>query len=242
MCAVLLSAVPPVSASDTAALRDLVDKSRMTFESFMEDSNFSWFHEHVKDARGIFIGPQLLKAAFFFGGSGGSGVFLARDEKTGEWSEPAFYTLGAGSFGFQFGAQASEVILLVMTQRGVESMMSTTFKLGADATIAVGPVGAGIEGATAPNLSVDMLSFARSKGLFAGVSLEGAVMAAMNDNNSTYYGRTVRSTDILVKRDVSNAHSAALRASIIKATGGTAKSPEIAIPPKPDGDASKKDK
>ena len=210
----------PLLAADTAELRDLVDKARITVDSFMADPNFTWFRDHVKDAKGIFIAPQFLKAAFFFGGAGGSGVLLVRDDKTGEWSEPAFYTLGEGSVGFQFGAQASEVILLVMTQKGIDSMLSTTFKLGADASVAVGPVGAGVEGATAPNLSSDMLSFARNKGLFAGVSLEGAVIAAMDDDNSAYYGRTVKPADILIKRDVSNGHSSTLRSTVAKATVG----------------------
>lgn len=212
-----LTPAPSAVASEAASLRDLVDKARMTLDSFMADSNMSWLHDHIKEAKGVFIVPQLLKAAFFFGGSGGSGVLLVRDDKTGEWSEPAFYTLGSGSFGFQFGAQASEVILLVMSQKGVESMLSTTVKLGADATIAIGPVGAGVEGASAINLSADLLSFARSKGLYAGISLEGGVVAAMNDDNSSYYGKTVRPADIIVLRNVSNTHSAQLRAAVAKA-------------------------
>jgi lipid-binding SYLF domain-containing protein len=208
-------------AEDAASLRELVDKARITLDSLVADPNMRWFHEHIKDAKGVFIVPQLLKAAFFFGGAGGSGVLLVRDEKTGEWSEPAFYTLGSGSFGFQFGAQASEVILLVMSRKGIESMLTTTFKLGADATIAVGPVGAGIEGASTINLSADLLSFARSKGLYAGISLEGALVAAMNDDNSAYYGKPVRPTDIIVLRNVSNAHSASLRAAVATAAGPT---------------------
>lgn len=91
-----------------------------------------------------------------------------KDSKSGEWSDPAFYTMGAGSFGFQFGAQASEVVLLVMSQRGVESLLSSTFKLGGDVSVAVGPVGAGIEGSTAMNLSADLLTFARAKAYSAG--------------------------------------------------------------------------
>ena len=228
----LATTTPPAAADDAASLRDLVDRARMTLDGFIADPNMTWLHDHIKEARGIFILPQLLKAAFFFGGSGGSGVLLVRDEKAGAWSEPAFYTLGAGSFGFQFGAQASEVIVLVMTQKGVESMLTTTLKLGADATIAIGPIGAGIEGATAPNLSADLLSFARSKGLFAGISLEGGVIAAMNDENSTYYGRTVRPTDILVRRDVSNTHSAALQGAVAKAASTTSKPAVSADPPK----------
>ncbi len=182
----------------------VVEKAQLTLESFMEDESMSWFHEHIKDARGMVIVPQLIKGAFFIGGSGGSGVLIAHDEKTDEWSYPAFVTLGGASFGFQFGGQASEVILLVMTQKGIDSMISTTVKLGGDASVAVGPIGRGMEGSTAPNLSADLLSFSRAKGLFGGVSLEGAVVAARDAWNTAYYGKPTKATDILVRRDVSN--------------------------------------
>ncbi|WP_455241683.1 lipid-binding SYLF domain-containing protein [Petrachloros mirabilis] len=209
-----------VSAADDAEQNDIVDKSRMTLNSFLADSNMEWLRDHIKDAKGIFIVPQLLKAAFFFGGEGGSGVFLVKDDKSGEWSQPAFYTMGAGSFGFQFGAQASEVVLLVMSQRGVESLLTSTFKLGGDISVAVGPVGAGVEGSTAMNLSADMLSFARAKGLFGGISLEGAVIATRDEWNRDYYGKDLRPTDILVKRSVTNPQSADLRAALDRAVAG----------------------
>ena len=143
-----------------------------------------------------------------------------KDDKTGEWSDPAFYTMGAGSFGFQFGAQASEIVLLVMSQRGIESLLSNTFKLGADVSVAVGPVGAGIEGSSAMNLSADMVSFARAKGLFGGISVEGAVIAIRDEWNRDYYGKEVRPTDILVKQAVTNPHSAGLKSALSRAAAG----------------------
>ncbi len=220
LAAALFAGSTGVAAADPTEQENLVDKARITFESFVSDPNMAWFHEHVKEAKAVLIVPQLLKAGFFVGVSGGSGVVLARDEGRGEWSEPAFYTLGSGSFGLQIGAQASEYALLVMTKKGVESLLGSTFTLGADATVAVGPVGAGVEAATAINLSADILSFARSKGLFAGVSLEGAVIAVRDESNNTYYGKDVRPVDILMRRDVSNSHSARLRAALTKASGG----------------------
>jgi lipid-binding SYLF domain-containing protein len=221
VAALLSFSAMPAKAEDppSAEAQELVNKARLSFESLLRDPNMTWFRDHLKDAKGLLIVPQLLKAAFFVGGSGGSGVLLARDEKTGEWSEPAFYTLGSGSFGLQFGAQASEVVLLVMTKRGVEAMLTSTLKLGGDVSVAIGPVGGGVEGATA-NLSADILSFARPKGLFAGLSLEGAVVAPRDDWNSAYYGKAVRPLDILMNRSVSNSHSAELRAAIGKATSG----------------------
>ena len=221
VAALLSLSAPPARAADSTEAEELVNQARLSFESLVRDPNMPWLRDHVKDAKGILIVPQLLKAAFFFGGSGGSGVFLARDEKTGEWSDPAFYTLGSGSFGLQFGAEASEVVLLAMTQRGVKAMLDSNFKLGVGASIAAGPIGGGVEGATA-NLSADILSFARSKGAFVGVSLEGAVVATRDELSSAYYGKEVQAMDILVKRDVHNSHAAALRAAVGKAASGSA--------------------
>ncbi|HEU4686676.1 MAG TPA: lipid-binding SYLF domain-containing protein [Nitrospira sp.] len=219
--AALSSVCLPVNVrAEDREQRDLVDQSRMTLENFLADSNMGWFRDHIKDAKGLFIVPQFLKAAFFFGGAGGSGVFVAKDQKTGEWSEPAFFTMGAGSFGFQFGAQASEVVLLVLTQKGVDSLLLGNFKLGADGSVAVGPVGAGVAGATTPNLSADLLSFVRAKGLFAGVSLEGAVLAARDQWNRDYYGKPVSPADIVIRREVKNPHSDVFRAVLAKAAEG----------------------
>lgn len=215
----LMVAVPAVQAAEDREQRDLVDQSRMTLSNFLADPNMSWFRGHLKDAKGLFIVPQFLKAALFYGGAGGSGVFVARDGKTGAWSEPAFFTMGAASFGLQLGAQASEVVLLVLTQRGVDSLLLGNFKLGADGSVAVGPVGAGVSGATTPNLSADLLSFVRAKGLFAGVSLEGAALIARDEWSRAYYGKAVTPTDIVIRREVANPYSKRLREEIVKATG-----------------------
>lgn len=207
-------------AADDREQQILVDEAQMTLRNFMADSNMGWFRDHIKDAKGLFIVPQYMKAALFYGGAGGSGVFVARDEKTGEWSEPAFFTMGAASFGFQFGAQMSEVVLLVLTQRGVDSLLLGNFKLGADGSIAVGPVGAGVAGATTPNLSADLLSFVRAKGLFAGVSLEGAALISRDEWSRAYYGKPVTPTEIITGHNVKNPHSEVLRTELRNATEG----------------------
>jgi lipid-binding SYLF domain-containing protein len=210
---------PIASASEEAELKDLVERSRTTLENFMNDSNLGWFRDHVGEARGILIVPRMWKGGFIFAGEGGKGVFLVKDEKTGEWSQPAFYSMGTASGGLQAGLQVSEIVLLAMSQRGVESMLSSTLKLGADASVAVGPVGAGIEGSTAV-LSADMLTFARAKGLFGGISLEAAVVDTWDEANRRYYTKEVRPTDILMKRTVSNPQSAGLRAALARAASG----------------------
>jgi lipid-binding SYLF domain-containing protein len=216
----VMIAAPISQAADDREQRDLVDQSRMTLSNFLADSNMTWFRDHIKEAKGLFIVPQFVKAALFYGGAGGSGVFVAKDERTGEWSEPAFFTMGAASFGFQFGAQVSEVVLLVLTQRGIDSLLLGNFKLGADGSIAVGPVGAGVSGATTPNLSADLLSFVRAKGLFAGISLEGAALISRDEWSKAYYGKPVTPTDIVIRREVKNPHSEVLRAEILKAFEG----------------------
>lgn len=217
----LLAWIAPASAlTDDREQRDLVDQCRMTLTNFLNDSHMSWFRDHLKDAKGLFIVPQYMKGALLYGAAGGSGVFVARDDKSGEWSEPAFFTMGAASFGFQFGAQMSEVVLLVLTQRGVDSLLLGNFKLGADGSIAVGPVGAGVSGATTPNLSADLLSFVRAKGLFAGVSLEGAALISRDEWSHAYYGQPVTPTDIVIRREVKNPHSDVLRTEIRNAIDG----------------------
>jgi len=194
----------------------LVDKARVTFESFMADKNQSWLKENLNQAKGLMIIPSLLKAGFVVGGSGGSGLLIVKDDKTGQWSQPAFYTLGSGTFGLQIGAEAAEIIMMVRTQKAVDRLLTSSFKLGADTSIAVGPVGAGAK----TNVVADILSFSRTKGAYAGVSLEGSVFNTKDKWNEAYYGKAVSPADIIVKRSVSNPGSKALRESVAKASAG----------------------
>jgi lipid-binding SYLF domain-containing protein len=214
----MLTGITPASADDRQDAYQLVDKARFALEDFISDKNMEAFHDLVKKAKGMLITPQLLKGAFIIGASGGTGVFLARDEKTGQWTGPSFHTIGGASFGLQIGGQASEVILVAMTQRGVTTLLSNSVKLGADAGLAVGPVGAGVQASSA-NLSADILSFARSKGLYGGISLDGAVVDVREGLNEAYYGKKVTPTDILIRHDVSNPHSSGLIQTVEKATG-----------------------
>ena len=208
-------------AVDILDQQEVVDKARFTLATFAGNPNMSWFLKQLQNAEAVFIVPNLLKGSFFFGGSIGNGVFLIRDQNTNAWSDPAFYTMVAGSLGLQIGAQTSEVILLVMTKRGVNSMLTTNIKLGAGATIAVGPVGRGIEGGTTPLLSADLLSFSRSKGVFGGISLEGAVIAPRSKWNHSYYGYSLEPKRILMEQEAHNHYSIGLLLTITKASGGT---------------------
>lgn len=219
LCGLSFTGASPAYGDDNVQARQLVEKARMTLESFAASSEMGGFRSLLKDARGIYISPQVLRGAFILGASGGSGVFLVRDKKKGDWAGPAFYTIGEASFGFQIGGDASEVIFLAMTERGVTALLSSSVKLGADVGVAVGPVGVGADASTA-NLSVDIITFSRSKGLYGGVSLEGAIVGVRDGLNKAYYGKSVTPTDILISRTVKNDQAIPLRSKLSKMSGG----------------------
>ncbi len=210
--------VPAVLASDRTQAGQTVEKAKLTFENFLTAKEMEPFRNLVKKARGIFICPEMLKGAFLIGVSGGSGVFLARNSRTGGWSDPAFYTIGGASFGLQIGGQASQVVILAMSERGVNAFLNTSLKFGADVGLAAGPVGAGASAGT-QNLSADLLSFSRAKGLFGGISLSGAVAKVRGGWNHAYYGRRVSPRDILILHSVHNPRAAGLIEMISRAAG-----------------------
>jgi SH3 domain-containing YSC84-like protein 1 len=217
MAMILPSGRVAFAADDMGAAQGLVDRARVTFEGFMRDPNYVWLHQNLDHAKGVVIFPQVLKAGFILGGSGGTGVFLVRDEK-GDWSDPAFYTLGSVTFGLQIGGEAAEVVMVAMTTKAVDSLLSSSFKLGGDVSVALGPVGMGAKAnATVPDVTADFVSFAKSKGLYAGLNLEGAVVAVRDSLNKAYYGKAVTPADILVKRDVDNRGAADIRATLKRA-------------------------
>jgi lipid-binding SYLF domain-containing protein len=211
----------PAFADDASDARQLVEKSKLTFDTFAASKELESFRSLLKDAKGAFVSPQVLQGAFVFGLSGGSGVFLARDPKGGKWNGPAFYTIGEASFGFQAGGQASQVVMLAMTERGVGALLSPSVKLGADVGVAAGPVGVGAAAATA-NISADIVSYSLAKGLYGGVSLTGAVVAVRKEWNEAYYNKPgVTPTDILIRGEVSAPHSAQLVQAVARASSGT---------------------
>jgi lipid-binding SYLF domain-containing protein len=212
--ALFATTVLPAMAADEEEAQGIVDKARVTFNNFMRDRNYTWLHSHLNDAKGLLIFPQVLKAGFILGGSGGTGVLVVKDEKTGGWSEPAFYTIGAVSFGLQIGGEAAEVMMTAMSQKAIDSLFSSSFKLGGDTSIAVGPKGVGAKG----NITADFISFAKSKGIYAGINLEGSVVDVRDSLNKAYYGKDVRPVDIVVKKEVSNKGSERLREELKKAT------------------------
>lgn len=203
----------PALATGASKQQMLIDKARITFESFMIDKNMAWFREHMHEAKGFMIIPSLLKGGFIIGGSGGKGVLIVKNKNTDRWSQPAFYTIGSVTLGLQIGGEMSEIIMVVRTQKGIDSLLASSFKLGGDASIAVGPVGGGAKS----DILTDFISYVRSEGAFVGVSLEGAVISTNDKWNKAYYGKAVTPVDILVKKSVSNPGSAPLRETVQKA-------------------------
>jgi hypothetical protein len=130
LSASMVLAVPAAVAADAEDAQDTVERATVAFKGFLRDPNYKWMVDHLKDAKGVLIYPQVLKAGFFLGGSGGTGVLLGREGKTDDWSYPAFYTMGSVSFGLQFGGESAEVVLLVMSQKGMDSLLASKFKLG----------------------------------------------------------------------------------------------------------------
>ena len=192
----------------------LVSKAELTVKSFASDQNAEYIKKTARNAKAILIIPQSIKGAFLIGGSGGSGVLLTRNGENGEWGYPAFYTLGAVSVGLQIGGESSEIMLMVMTDRGMEKLLTSSFKLGADSSLAVGPVGAGMAAKTA-----DVYSYSLSKGAFVGASLDGAVLKTRDKLNAAYYGQEVSPTDIIIRKTVSNPQADSLRKAIAEFAG-----------------------
>ncbi len=149
----------------------------------------------LRNAEGIAIIPNVIKAGFILGGRYGAGVAMVR-ERDGEWSNPIFITITGGSIGWQIGAQSTDIILVFKSRRSVENLIGGKFTLGADASIAAGPVGRHAEAGTDIQFRSEIYSYSRSRGLFAGLALEGAGLSVDDDADDTLYGR-VSPRDIL---------------------------------------------
>lgn len=147
---------------------------------------------------GVAIFPSTVKAGFFLGGQRGRGVIVAKDEATGEWSMPAFLTLTGGSIGLQVGAQSVDVILLIQNRRGLSRLLANEFKLGGDVSAVVGPVGRSLEASTDIQMTAEILSYSRTRGVFAGATLGGATVRADRDANERVYGERFESEGIVL--------------------------------------------
>jgi lipid-binding SYLF domain-containing protein len=198
------------SANGPGQQQTLVDRSTLTIQEMMNQDVSQDPKSLLRNAKAVMVCPRIFKAGFFFGGEGGNCVLLAR-AGNGTWSYPAFYQIGSGSFGFQFGIEDNQLLMLIMTERGLNAVMDSQIKLGANAGIAVATLGAGIGGSTTTAVGADIVAFAASRGLFGGVALEGSVMSTDSGGNQSYYGQPFAARQLVMQMQGANPGADSLR-------------------------------
>jgi len=177
-------------ASSTATPSEaqlLVDESRGAVQTLLSSQELTALPRYIRGAKAVLIAPELLRGGFIFGGRGGKAVMLVR-LPDGNWSYPAFYGIGGGSFGLQIGGQVSQLVLTIMTDKGLRAVEQSSFTVGADLTGALFTLGAGVGASTGMNTNSDMYAFSQNKGLFAGGTLDGTVISEDQGMNDAYYG------------------------------------------------------
>jgi lipid-binding SYLF domain-containing protein len=192
---ILLVAGPIARASDQQNDNDRMQKAGQVFKEIMDTPDKSIPHDLLDSVKCIAVIPGDKKFALIFGGSYGRGVVTCRTAHG--WSAPMFLAIEGGSVGYQIGGSSTDLIMLFMNDHALHSLLSDKFKLGADASVAAGPVGRSAAAGTDLKLNAEILSYSRSKGIFAGVSLDGAVVQADKSGDQAQYGANVTSQEIL---------------------------------------------
>jgi lipid-binding SYLF domain-containing protein len=196
----LLSAMP---ARADARRQSLVDSCLESARTVLDGKDFPDAAKNMTNAKGVLIVPELVQGGFFIGAAGGRGTLMARNGAR-DWSPPAFYGMGSGSFGLQIGAKVSEMLFIIRTDKGLAAILDHKFKFGAEGGVTLVAVGIGLEGASTSAMGADIVAFGNSAGLFAGVSLEGSYLDADNDWNALYYGPGATTKAIVLDRRFSN--------------------------------------
>ena len=196
----LLVALLVTAAAQTSDEAKRIRESTVVIEEMMAAGDKAIPGAILEKAEAIAVFPSLLKGGFVFGGQRGRGIISVRDRKSGTWSAPAFLTITGGSFGAQIGAQAIDLILVVNNQRGLEQLVKNQFKIGADASVAAGPIGRDASAATDIQMRAQILSYSRSRGLFAGVTVNGSTIRQDRDANERFYGTAYRTGQIVFDR------------------------------------------
>jgi lipid-binding SYLF domain-containing protein len=210
----IMALTRPALANDQ---QELVDRAKITVDTLRNEENLKTpINSLLARAKGVMVFPNLFKAGFILGGEGGSGVLLLKGSD-GSWSSPAFFGMGSGSIGLQIGAQSSEVMFIIMTDGGLRKILNNSMKLGADAGVAVGPIGAGVEASTTVNLRQDIYAYSKAAGLYGGGTFEGSVLTPREEWNRAYYGNGATTRSITVDRQFENASANALKAALSSA-------------------------
>ena len=200
-------ALTPLLAADNEPAKRL-DEAAAVFSEIMTAPDKGIPQDLLQNAHCIVIVPALKTAALGVGGKYGKGYLSCRNKSGEGWSAPGTVRIEGGSVGFQIGVSSTDLIMLVMSERGADKLLSSKFTLGAEGSVAAGPVGRTATAQTDAQMRADILSWSRSQGLFAGVALEGATLRPDMDDNATLYGRKLENRDI-VKKGVSPPESAA---------------------------------
>ena len=195
LSAMVLVAAPLAVASDREDDAARTEKAAQVFQEIMNTPDRGIPHDLLDKAKCVAIIPGDKKFAFIFGGSYGRGVATCRT--AGGWSAPMFVAIDGGSVGYQIGGSSTDLIMLFMNDHALHSLLGDKFKLGADASVAAGPVGRSAAAGTDIRLNAEILSYSRSKGIFAGVSLDGAVVQADKSGDEAFYGPNVDRHQIL---------------------------------------------
>ncbi len=185
----MLAVSLPLLAQDRDKVMGRIDDAGTILNEIMSAPDSGIPDNVIGSAKCVAVVPSYLKGAFVVGASYGKGVASCRTQSG--WSAPAFFRLEGGSFGFQIGGQAVDLIMLIMNDRGMRALLSSKFKVGADASVAAGPVGRHAEGSTDWKMRAEVLTYSRARGVFAGVSLNGAVIKQDRDDTRAFYGRMV---------------------------------------------------
>jgi len=209
-------AFPGIALADTP--QHLVDSSTLAVQDMLSGPVGPQEEDLLRHARAVVVCPNIFRAGFIIGGEGGGCLMLARNADGG-WSNPAFYTLGSGSFGFQAGVQSAEVMMFIMTPGGLNAILSSQFKFGADAGLTIATIGAGANGSLSTALDADIVSVSKTEGLYGGISLQGSILAGDAGTDAGYYGTPVEARQIVVDLQGSNAGAAPLR-GILRRYGG----------------------
>ena len=232
LLAAAFSALAFTGAHAQSDQQTLVDRATLTVQEALHASPEADadMRRLMRRSRGAMVCPRVFRAGFIFGGSGGGCALLARDAH-GNWSYPAFYGMGSGSIGFQIGIQDSAIVMMILTDKGLNAIMDSQFKFGGDANITVATMGAGVEGATTADLGADIVAFSQSRGLFAGISLQGSVMGSRSEWNQAYYGRDYGTRQIVIDMAARNQGAEPLREVLSRASAPL--QPAVAAAPAP---------
>ncbi|EFQ24204.1 protein of unknown function DUF500 [Aminomonas paucivorans DSM 12260] len=201
LCLLALGAAAALASSPQERIRDCTKVLR----EMAKENDSGAMADLIRSAKGVAIFPSVVKAGLVFGGKYGEGLILRRDPGTGRWFGPSFLNVAGASWGLQIGVQSTALVLVITNDRGMEGFVGDKVTLGGDLSVAAGPVGRNAEAGTDSSLTASIYSYSMSKGLFAGLSLEGAVVSTEYDTNRSYWKKDLDSRRVLNTRATKDA-------------------------------------